>query len=88
MPPVVLGGGFIKVNFHGKKQRQLPDFKYYTAIASVAAEGRALRPGPLARANEFWTLGPAPVPNPEGCRCKMCSAPWKNIVHKAWGMRG
>ena len=64
MPPVVLGGGFIKVNFHGKKQRQLPDFKFYTAIASVAAEGRALRPETVVGAMHRMKaqLGPTVLP--------------------------
>ena len=65
MPPVVLGGGFIKVNFHGKKQRQLPDFKFYTAIASVAAEGRALRPETVVGAMHRMKaqLGPTVLPS-------------------------
>ncbi|PSC68186.1 Long-chain-alcohol oxidase FAO1 isoform A [Micractinium conductrix] len=57
-------GRYLRINLHGKRQKQLQDMQFYHAIQSVEAFGRQLSAGEAASLRGWLTRQPAPLPLP------------------------
>jgi hypothetical protein len=64
LPADVPVGGYLRVNLHGKRQRQMEDLLYYHAIEGVQAHGRVSTPAETARLKAWLkrALGSLPAP--------------------------